>query len=97
VTLLNLLQPKPESGPTRETDDEAIKGYGRSRLSRFCGSRGPGSDGGGLPQAWCGDVYKWKAKFGGLNVSEARRLKALEDENGRLERLLTDSMLKTPR
>lgn len=37
--------------------------------------------------------YKWKAKFGGLKVSEAKRLKALEDENGRLERMLADSML----
>ena len=38
-------------------------------------------------------LYKWKAKFGGLKVSEAKRLKALEDENGRLERMLADSML----
>ena len=37
--------------------------------------------------------YKWKAKFGGLNVSEARRLKALEDENGKLKRMLADAML----
>jgi len=37
--------------------------------------------------------YKWKAKFGGLDVSEARRLKTLEDENGRLKRLLADAML----
>ena len=37
--------------------------------------------------------YKWKAKFGGLNVSEARRLKALEDENARLKRLLAESLL----
>ena len=37
--------------------------------------------------------YKWKAKFGGLDVSEARRLKALEDENAKLKRLLADSML----
>ena len=37
--------------------------------------------------------YKWKAKFGGLDVSEARRLKALEDENGRLKRMLADAML----
>lgn len=37
--------------------------------------------------------YKWKAKFGGLNVSEARRLKALEDENARLKRMLADAML----
>ena len=37
--------------------------------------------------------YKWKAKFGGLDVSEARRLKALEDENARLKRMLADTML----
>jgi putative transposase len=32
--------------------------------------------------------YKWKAKYGGLGVSEARRLKALEDENAKLKKLL---------
>ncbi len=37
--------------------------------------------------------YKWKAKFGGMDVSEARRLKALEDENAKLKRLLADVML----
>jgi putative transposase len=37
--------------------------------------------------------YKWKAKYGGLEVSEAKRLKALEDENGRLKRMLADAML----
>jgi putative transposase len=37
--------------------------------------------------------YKWKAKYGGMDVSEARRLKALEDENGRLKRMLADAML----
>lgn len=37
--------------------------------------------------------YKWKAKFGGLDVSEARRLKTLEAENARLKKLLADSML----
>jgi putative transposase len=37
--------------------------------------------------------FKWKAKFGGMDVSEARRLKALEDENGRLKRMLADAML----
>jgi putative transposase len=37
--------------------------------------------------------YKWKAKYGGLDVSDARRLKALEDENGKLKRLLADAML----
>jgi putative transposase len=38
-------------------------------------------------------IYKWKAKFGGMDVSEAKRLKTLEDENTRLKRLLADVML----
>lgn len=38
-------------------------------------------------------LYNWKAKYGGLDVSEARRLKALEDENGKLKRLLADAVL----
>ena len=37
--------------------------------------------------------YKWKAKFGGLEVSDARRLRQLEDENARLKRLLADAVL----
>ena len=38
-------------------------------------------------------LYNGKAKYGGLEVSEAKRLRALEDENGRLKRLLADAML----
>ena len=38
-------------------------------------------------------LYKWKSKYGGLEVSEARRLRALEDENRRLKKLLAESML----
>jgi len=37
--------------------------------------------------------YTWRKKFGGLDVSEARRLKSLEDENARLKKMLVDSML----
>ncbi len=37
--------------------------------------------------------YAWKAKFGGLEVSDAKRLRALEEENARLKRLLADTML----
>jgi putative transposase len=37
--------------------------------------------------------YKWKAKFGGMDVSEARRLRALEEENAKLKRMLADAML----
>ena len=44
----------------------------------------------GISQA---TFYNWKAKFGGMDVSEAKRLKVLEDENGKLKRLLADAML----
>jgi putative transposase len=37
--------------------------------------------------------YKWKGKYGGLEVSDARRLKALDDENRRLKKLLAEAML----
>lgn len=37
--------------------------------------------------------YKWKARYGGLDVSDARRLKALEDENAKLKNLLAEAML----
>ena len=37
--------------------------------------------------------YKWRAKFGGMDVSDAKRLRALEDENGKLKKLLAESML----
>ena len=39
-------------------------------------------------------LYNWKAKYGGLDVSDAKRLKALEDENARLKKLLADQMLE---
>lgn len=38
-------------------------------------------------------LYNWKAKFGGMDVSDAKKLRALEDENGKLKRLLADAML----
>ena len=37
--------------------------------------------------------YKWKAKFGGMEVSDARKLRVLESENGRLKKLLAELML----
>ena len=37
--------------------------------------------------------YKLKAKYGGMDVSDAQRLRVLEDENGKLKRLLADAML----
>lgn len=38
--------------------------------------------------------YGWKAKFGGMNVSEVQRLKSLETENAKLKKLLANSMLE---
>ncbi|KEO92117.1 transposase [Erythrobacter longus] len=49
------------------------------------------------PARWYGvseaTIYNWKSKYGGLDVSEARRLKELESENAKLKRLLADAML----
>ena len=44
--------------------------------------------------------YKWRSKYGGMEVSQARKLKALEEENAKLKKLLAESMLQnevTPR
>lgn len=40
-----------------------------------------------------GTFYRWKAKFGGMDVSEAKRLRALEEENSRLKRLVAEQAL----
>ena len=40
-----------------------------------------------------GTFYKWKSKFGGMDVSDAKRLKALETENAGLKKLLAETML----
>lgn len=39
-------------------------------------------------------LYNWKAKYGGMDMSDAKRLKALEDENTKLKKLLADQMLE---
>lgn len=44
----------------------------------------------GISQA---TFYNWKAKYGGMEVSEAKRLKALEEENAKLKKLLAEQML----
>ena len=38
-------------------------------------------------------IYRWKSKYGGMEVSEAKRLRELESENSKLKRLLADAML----
>jgi len=39
-------------------------------------------------------LYNWKAKYGGMDISEAKRLRALEDENAKLKKLLADQMFE---
>lgn len=58
------------------------------------------AQGGGKPQEVCrrhgvspGTLYRWKAKYGGMQVSEVRRLRQLEEENRRLKQLLAESTL----
>lgn len=38
-------------------------------------------------------IYRWKERFGGMNVSEAKRLRALEEENAKLKKLLAETLL----
>ena len=38
-------------------------------------------------------LYNWKARYGGMDLSEAKRLKALEDENAKMKKLLAEQML----
>lgn len=40
-------------------------------------------------------LYNWKARYGGLDVSDAKRLRALEEENRKLKKLLAEAMLDT--
>ncbi len=48
-----------------------------------------------MPEARISDAtfYKWRSRYGGMEVSEARKLKALEEENRKLKKLLAESML----
>ena len=67
-----------------------------SRSSGFCGNRKPARRRADLARKYAvsqATLYNWKAKFGGMEVSEAKRLKALEEENARLKKLLADQML----
>jgi len=81
--------------PKEVRTDEAIEVHGREiigilreqeagiAVTELCRKHGVSSP----------TFYKWKARYGGLDVSEARKLKALEDENAKLKRMLADAML----
>ena len=70
------------------------------RSSRSAGDRGRGRRAGGQPrEAACRHgisektYYRWKQHYGGLQVAETKRLKALEDENRRLKQIVADQAL----
>src|SRR5215208_6158468 len=75
--------------------DEAVEVHGRADHWGAARARGGIED-----QRCCrkhgissATFYKWKARYGGLDVSEARRLKVLADENAKLKKLLAEAML----
>ena len=73
--------------PSRFTEEQIIgilhEQESGAKTADVCGKRGVSIT----------TFYKWKAKYGGLDVSDARRLKALEDENAKLKKLLAEAML----
>jgi putative transposase len=75
--------------------DETSAVYGRADHWGVEGARSRGEDGGSGAQArrLGSDAYNWKAKYGGMDVSEAKRLKQFEDENAKLKKLLAEQML----
>lgn len=79
----------------RRRTNEAFTVHGRTDHRNIKGAGGRREDGRSLPQArhlGC-NLYKYKAKYGQMDVSEARKLKAFEDENAKLKRLLAEAML----
>jgi hypothetical protein len=81
-------------GPEGEPDDEAEAVYGRADHWGSAGARAGCEDGRSCRKHGISEAtfYNWKSKFGGMDLSEARRLKQLEGENVRLKKLLADSI-----
>ena len=76
-------------------DHEAKSVHGRAdhRDSAAAGGGAPTADVCRKHGISSATFYKWKAKYGGLEVSDAKRLKTLEDENAKLKKLLAEAML----
>jgi putative transposase len=91
------IAPRASSSLKFGPEHEAQMVYERADHRDFEIARGRGS---GCRSLLCrkhvvsdASIYQWKAKFGGMDVSEAKRLRSLEDENTKLKRLLADAML----
>jgi putative transposase len=81
--------------PDEETGNEAIEIFRRRDHRHFEGASGGLSATELCRKYGVSDAtfYKWRSKYGGMDVSEAKRLKSLEEEKGKLKRLLADAML----
>lgn len=80
--------------PEKELDAEEVEGIGRADHLNPAGTGGRGCDADvcrkhGISSA---TFFKWQATFGGIDVSDTRKLKALEDENVKLKALLAGAM-----
>lgn len=96
MTPLIFLQFRLESGPDRRTDEVKRTRFTEEQIIGVLKEAEAGEKTAdlarrnGVSEA---TIYNWKAKYGGLEVSEARRLRELESENAKLKRLLADAML----
>jgi putative transposase len=84
-----------ESGPTEGNGPRKRKRFSEEQIA-VLREHDAGAKTGDLARKYGvseATLYNWKAKYGGLEVSEAKRLKALEDENRKLKKLLAESML----
>jgi len=89
-----LIQSELESGPEKGPDDETQETYGRT--DHILKEHEAGVKTGDLARKHGvseATLYNWKAKYGGMDVCEAKRLKQLEDENAKLKKLLAEQML----
>lgn len=73
--------------------NEHQAGMGAKELCRKHGIHRPAGHCAAMSREGAGTFYKWRSKYGGMEVSEAKRLKALEIENANLKKMLAEHML----